>query len=103
MGRDGMLAAPARMMSNAQTVAKPGRRMKNATNMPGASAVRLRLNRRAVGELLDPRNDHEIARFDALFDDVVVARNGSDLDRLAACDESRPFVLGDERKGLYAE
>src|SRR5258705_3709334 len=104
-----MASTPARMMTSEQTVARMGRRMKVSTNMRyQVSGVRfqevsgLRFHRHAVLQLLDVRNDHLLALLDAAPDDIAVANQIADRDRLLPRDDAALPLFGDEHEVLAA-
>src|SRR5258705_13270806 len=117
IGICGIASTPARMITSEQTVARMGLRMKVSTNMRyQVSGIRFQevpgvrfqesgfgFDRNAVLEFLDVRHDQLLAFFDAAADDVAVANQVADGDRLLPCDDAPLSLLGDEHEILTAD
>jgi len=83
MGSVGIEMAPARTISNAQTVAKMGRLMKKFTNMNEvgrrALPLRLRSHRQPIGNELGAGDDDAIPLLDAFENHIIVAQDFAHL------------------------
>src|SRR5687767_13052685 len=92
----GIASAPARTMTSEQTVARIGRRMKVSTNIGGLT----RVHRRAVADLLHVGDDDPFAGGQPAADDVVLADDVAERDRLLPGDKPAVHLLGDEHEML---
>src|ERR1041385_9559593 len=100
----GMASTPARTMTSEQTVARIGRRMKVSTNIRNrASGSRLGLDGHAVLQLLEVRDNQLLAFLDAAADDIAVADEVADRNRLLMRDHAAAPCLGDEHEVLPAD
>src|SRR5215470_2106892 len=81
IGICGMASTPARMITSEQTVARIGRRMNVSTNKRRQPSG-FGFNRNTVLQLLDIGDDHFLAFLHTASDDVGVADENADGNRL---------------------